>query len=144
MKEQTLGEELRKLRGKRSLREVSKTTGISHTYLRILEKGIDPRTGKRVHPSPDTLKTLARAYDVSYERLLVLTGYLEEHPSSISTKKMDWNETYNIELDKVLKRANVAFQGKNLTEEEKDKVLQILTELFREAVEEIEEFDEIK
>ncbi|WP_328053918.1 hypothetical protein [Bacillus paramycoides] len=39
-----LGLYLKKLRGKRSLRELAKATGISHTYLSTLEKGFDPRS----------------------------------------------------------------------------------------------------
>lgn len=76
-----LGDTLKKLRGRQSLREVSKKTGISHTYLGILEKGHDPRTGKPVNPSPETLRLLAQAYDYPYKRLLKLSGYLEEDPS---------------------------------------------------------------
>lgn len=40
------GEFLKKLRGKKSIREVAKDIGISHTYLSTLEKGFDPRTKK--------------------------------------------------------------------------------------------------
>lgn len=72
-----LPEVLRKLRGTRSLRDVSKRAGISHNYLRNLEMGIDPRTKAPIHPSPDTLRKLAVAYDYPYEELLKLAGYLD-------------------------------------------------------------------
>ncbi|MCA1011381.1 helix-turn-helix domain-containing protein [Halobacillus halophilus] len=72
------GNYLRELRGKKSLREVSKGTGISHTYLSTLEKGYDPRTKKKRNPAPNTLKLLADYYEVSYNDLLVKAGYLEK------------------------------------------------------------------
>lgn len=40
-----LAEIIRSLRGDESLRQASKRVGLSHNYLRTLEKGIDPRSG---------------------------------------------------------------------------------------------------
>lgn len=71
-----LGDLLRGLRGKRSLREISKRSGVSHNYLNIVEKGVDPRSGTPVEPSPETLKKLANAYDYDYEKLMIAAGYL--------------------------------------------------------------------
>lgn len=93
-----LGDYLRKLRGNRSLREIEKHTGVSHTYLRTIEKGVDPRkkvTQKDVSkelgvsesavrmwelgknkPSPDVLRRLADYHQVEYIDLLMRAGYI--------------------------------------------------------------------
>jgi hypothetical protein len=52
--------------------------GISYSYLSILEKGIDPRTGKDSNPKPDTLRLISRAYDYPYEELMKAAGYLND------------------------------------------------------------------
>ena len=73
-----IGNLLRELRGKESLREASKRIGISHTYLDTIEKGFDKRSGKEVSPSPDTLRLIAKAYNYPYIDLLRLSGYIDE------------------------------------------------------------------
>lgn len=86
-----LGSLLKELRGEKSLREVSKKSGISHNYLSLLEKGIDPRTKAPIKPSPETLKKLAEAYNYSYEELLKVAGYLEDNPTE-TTEVYDYKE----------------------------------------------------
>lgn len=53
------------LRGNRSIREISRKTGISHTYLTSLEKGLDPRTNNKRKPSFETLRKLAEFYNIN-------------------------------------------------------------------------------
>ncbi|KKB33792.1 helix-turn-helix domain-containing protein [Bacillus thermotolerans] len=74
---------LRNLRGKRSLRELSKATGLSHTYLSTLEKGVDPRTNKPRKPTIDTINKLAAALDVDRFEMLEKAGLLDEETISI-------------------------------------------------------------
>lgn len=83
-----LGEILKSLRGKESLRDASKRIGISHTYLDTIEKGYDKRSGKPVKPTPDTLKLISKAYDCSYEELMKVAGYIEDDSNK---KEPDWN-----------------------------------------------------
>lgn len=78
---------LRQLRGEEPLRDVAKRAGISHAYLNQLEKGVDPRTGKPLKPSADTLKGIARAYNYPYERLLEAAGYIS--PDTIAAHRSD-------------------------------------------------------
>lgn len=73
----SIGRILKELRGKRSLREIERESGVSHTYLSSLEKGRDPRTGKERKPTPDTLKKLAHVYSVPYEWLMSAAGYMD-------------------------------------------------------------------
>lgn len=54
---------------------------ISHTYLRNLENG------EYVSPNPFKLKALCSAYNVSYEKLLCLAGYLDQE--NTNTEFMD-------------------------------------------------------
>ncbi|WP_237473857.1 helix-turn-helix domain-containing protein [Virgibacillus halodenitrificans] len=78
-----IGELLKQLRGKESLREASKRIGISHTYLDTIEKGYDKRSGKTINPSPDTLRLISKAYNYDYENLLRKAGYLDPKKEAI-------------------------------------------------------------
>ncbi|MCP3810027.1 helix-turn-helix domain-containing protein [Paenibacillus sp. Lou8.1] len=73
-----LGDLLRDLRGKESLREAAERIGISHTYLSILEKGNDLRSKKPIKPTSDTLKLLSKAYQYPYEILLEKADIIDE------------------------------------------------------------------
>ena len=77
---QTLGDFLRSLRikAKLKLREVEERSGVSNAYLSQLE------TGKINKPSPHIIHKLASAYDVSYERLMIMAGYIVGPDSPIS------------------------------------------------------------
>lgn len=73
-----LGELIKTLRGKESLRDAAKRIGISHTYLDTVEKGFDKRSGKPVNPTPETLKLISDAYNYRYEALMTVAGYLHD------------------------------------------------------------------
>jgi len=73
-----VGKLMRKIRGTDSLRVAGEKTGISHNFLSIVEKGIDPRSGSPIKPSPDTLKAFASGYGYPYEELMKVAGYIEE------------------------------------------------------------------
>jgi transcriptional regulator with XRE-family HTH domain len=75
-----LGELFRQIRLEKnwSIREAAKKMGISYSYLSILEKGIDPRTGKDSNPKPDTLRIISKAYEYPYEELMKAAGYLND------------------------------------------------------------------
>jgi len=67
-----LGEELKRLRGNRTLREVEKATKISNAYISQIENG------KIDEPSPHILHKLAEYYDVPYAFLMEAAGYLKQ------------------------------------------------------------------
>ncbi|MGG1960786.1 helix-turn-helix transcriptional regulator [Bacillus pumilus] len=84
-----LGEYLKKVRGTMSQREAARRIGISNTYLGKIEDGIDPRTGKKINPTPESLKLIAKAYLCDYEELMRLAGYIEgPQDSSEKIKKL--------------------------------------------------------
>lgn len=76
-----LGELLKNLRGRLSLREASKLTGLSYSYISSLEKGEHPRTKAPIKASPESLRSLAKAYKYSYEELMKVAGYLPDMDS---------------------------------------------------------------
>ncbi|HOM03477.1 MAG TPA: helix-turn-helix transcriptional regulator [Acetivibrio sp.] len=67
-----------RLSKKWSIRQAAKKMGISYSYLSILEREVDPRTGKDSNPKPETLKMISKAYNYPYEELLKAAGYLSE------------------------------------------------------------------
>ena len=71
-----LAEILRKLRGDESLRDAAKKLNISHQYLKILESGVDARSGDPVHVSATTIRKISEGYKISYDILLAAAGYL--------------------------------------------------------------------
>ena len=94
LKDRTLGEVLFSLRTeqiKLSLRKASELIGISHNYLSILEKGVDPRNNRPVQVTPEILKRISAAYEYPMDELLFLAGFntkLEEDNNVINLKEL--------------------------------------------------------
>jgi transcriptional regulator with XRE-family HTH domain len=84
-----IGDFLRELRGKRSLRDIQEVSGVSYTYLRNIEKGVDPRSGNEILPTPDTLRKLSKAYNYPYLELAEMAGIItqEDKLKAIESKK---------------------------------------------------------
>jgi transcriptional regulator with XRE-family HTH domain len=78
----TLGTYLKALRVELglSLREVADRTGgvVSHAYLGQVERGVDRRTGKAIHPSVEKLRAVATVYGVPVWDVLRAAGYVED------------------------------------------------------------------
>jgi SOS-response transcriptional repressor LexA len=79
----TLGEFLKGKRedGGMSLREVAKTTGISHVHIRDIEEGAKS-------PSFDKVMKLLQAYMVDTSEFLRETGYLPENVEPLETESL--------------------------------------------------------
>lgn len=56
-----------------SLRQFAKMCDISHTHIDSIERGIDPRTGKTVKISNETILKIANAIDVKPDYLFNLS-----------------------------------------------------------------------
>ena len=69
-----IGNFIRKYRGDMSLRDFAEKCGISHTHLDSIEKGVDPRTGKPVSVTVETLKKIANAMGMTINDLLIQSG----------------------------------------------------------------------
>jgi transcriptional regulator with XRE-family HTH domain len=127
---QELGSLLRQLRDHESLRDVSSRSGISHTYLGVIEKGIDQRTGNPIKPTPETLKTLAKAYNYPYEDLMRKAGYLQESNEDYSTDIILPPKQFA--LEDLLQNKMVTYRGKTLNVIERKKILDMLKVLLQE------------
>jgi transcriptional regulator with XRE-family HTH domain len=77
-----LGEFLRELRGKKSLRDVSKITGLSHTYIRDVENG-KSRQNIAFKPKAETLYKLAKAYNYNFIDLMKISGTLPDQTDEV-------------------------------------------------------------
>ena len=77
---ENFGEYLRTLRleQKLSLREAEKLSGVSNSYLGLIERG------QRPIPGADILKKLAPVYDVPATDLMRSAGYLKDEDVSLS------------------------------------------------------------
>lgn len=63
---------------KLSLRDFASRCGLSHTYISALEKNIDPRTGKPIAPTLDTVKYVAKGMNTSVEEILKVLDKQQE------------------------------------------------------------------
>lgn len=124
----SIGELLRNLRGKESLRDASKRIGISHTYLDTIEKGYDKRSGNPVNPTPETLKLISKAYNYPYKKLMELAGYIDDEFDDIPDD-IDDLETF------IRSKKTVTIGERVLTEEEKEKAIEVLRIMFNEKKE---------
>lgn len=77
---ENFGDYLRNLRVEKrlSLREVEQQSGVSNSYLGLIERG------QRPTPGADILKKLAPVYDVPVRDLLKAAGYLKDEGVSLS------------------------------------------------------------
>ena len=74
-----IGKYIKELRGSKSLRQMERDTGVSHTYLSSVEKGRDPRSKKELIPPPPTLKKIADGTGADYLEMLKIAGYLSDY-----------------------------------------------------------------
>lgn len=122
-----------------SLREASNLIGISHSYLSTLEKGIDPRTGAPIKPTPETLKLISEAYNIDYYILMKAAGYLEEldktdiqNPEKMAQNKLTEKDKRDIakDLEKMMNDLEHAdgllFYNEPITNEDRELLKQAL------------------
>lgn len=72
-----------------SLREFANKCGISHTHLDSIEKGFDPRTGKPVSVSVETLKKIANAMNMTINDLLIRSGDVKIEELKFDNAKLE-------------------------------------------------------
>lgn len=99
---------LRKERGL-SLKQVAYKTGLSHTYISQLERGL------RSTPVPEDLRKIAKGLRIDYNHLMELAGYIDKK----STEVNDPN-------DILMFSDKESFE--NMPEEEKERILSSLRE----------------
>ncbi len=77
-----------------SLRDFAKQCGLSHTYISALEKNIDPRTGKPIAPTLDTVKYLSKGMNMSIEEILKILDDEQEFRLKEEAPKYDDKKFY--------------------------------------------------
>lgn len=105
---------------KLSLRKASDLIGISHTYLKVLEDGVDPRNKSAVKPTPETLKLISKSYNIDYNHLMSIVGYVtnEDNNKKIDTPlNINTNELFVDQLINGYKDKNINLDS--LSKEEK-------------------------
>lgn len=113
-----LGQLLKELRGKRSLRSVARDTGLSHTHIADIERGYRRETKTPLTPSPDTLKRLAKAYHYSYEVLMALAGHMDEKDDEAN------------DLETILRSQTLTWGDEVLSDDEKERAIEVLKVLL--------------
>lgn len=129
---QDIGSYLLQLREKFELstRDVERLAGVNSSFLSQIERGVKK-------PSPKTLARLAPVYEISYENLMVVAGYLPapetSNARSLQEKVFDPNYLPNeIDLKELLMAANINFNGERMALEDKEKILRIAEILWEE------------
>jgi len=106
-----------------SLREFAEKCDVSHTYIDKLEKGIDPRNGKPVMPTLDTVERISRALGITVKDLLEQIGYiLSEDNTSISEIEGSSVEEKDLEqqIDEIMTQQGLMLHGEVLDDEDKE------------------------
>lgn len=78
VKDLSLGELLKELRGDESLRDAAKRMDITYSYLAMLERGTDRRTDNFIKPTSETLQQIAKAYKYDYIKLVEFAGFSDD------------------------------------------------------------------
>ena len=101
-----LGKFVREKRGDMSLRDFAKQCGdISHTQIDSIERGVDPRTGKTVKPTVETLAKIAKGTGVSVAYLAALANdddepvYYADPETAALAQELKDNPEYRALLD---------------------------------------------
>lgn len=116
-----IGKYIKSYRGNVSLRNFAEKCGISHTHLDSIEKGFDPRTGKPVKVTVDTLKKIAKAMNMSVNDLLINSGDVDIEKDFINS---------NYKIDDLIKLLSENIEI--LTDDDKDTIKFIIEKRKRE------------
>lgn len=87
-----------------SLRNFAALSGLSHTYIEKLEKGTDPRSGKPVVPTIDTLQSLSKATGKTLLEILQITGYIPDVTTLKCSNKSSQDPELTASWDELLRR----------------------------------------
>lgn len=112
---ENIGKIIKKYRGNLSLRDFAKKCDISHSHLDSIEKGIDPRNGKPVRVTLDTLTKIANAMNMSINELI---GYQNFIPTKKEEKEISKFKT-------LLVKKGLMNENEDLSDEQLEKLVDI-------------------
>ena len=72
-----------------SQRDFAKKAGFSHSYVAMLEKNIDARTGKPISPTFETIKNVSKAINISIDDILKMLDDEQEFIMNKESQKID-------------------------------------------------------
>lgn len=112
---QTLGQLINQYRNinNLSLREFAKICDVSHSYIDKLEKGIDPRNGKPIEPTIDTVERIAQAMNMSLEDVLLRIGKI----SSYKEERLKKSQSLKDELIDIMIKRGIIKNTNDINEE---------------------------
>lgn len=122
-----------------SMQALADLCGFSKAYINVLEKGVNPKTGKPISPTMQTFEKIARGTKTDVDTLLkILDG---DQPITVNApasgdlpdvsptgKKIDARTRR--QLEKVLEDDNLTYNGVVLNEEDREKVKKALELAF--------------
>lgn len=122
-----------------SMQALADLCGFSKAYINVLEKGVNPKTGKPISPTMQTFEKIARGTKTGVDTLLkILDG---DQPITVNApasddlpdvsptgKKIDARTRR--QLEKVLEDDNLTYNGVVLNEEDREKVKKALELAF--------------
>ena len=122
-----------------SMQALADLCGFSKAYINVLEKGVNPKTGKPISPTMQTFEKIARGTKTDVDTLLkILDG---DQPITVNAPASDdlpdVSPTGNKidartrrQLEKVLEDDNLTYNGVVLDGDDKEKVKKALELIF--------------
>ncbi|MGL4774385.1 MAG: helix-turn-helix domain-containing protein [Clostridium sp.] len=74
-----------------TLRQAAEKVKMSHSHLLNLENGVHSNNGKKIKLAPDKIKLISEGYNLDYNYLLLLAGYIDD-PNDISISSNESND----------------------------------------------------
>lgn len=136
----TIGEYVKQYRKSQglSMQAFGEKCNLSRAYISILEKGINPTTGKPFAPTVETLNKIAEATGVSIDTLIpMLDGnqLVTLNDNSDNNTNNPQNKKVPKDLKKILEDEEVTLNGRMMSDEDKEKMMRIIEAAFYEAKE---------
>ena len=136
----TIGEYVKQYRKSQglSMQAFGEKCNLSRAYISILEKGINPTTGKPFAPTVETLNKIAEATGVSIDTLIpMLDGnqLVTLNDNSDNNTNNPPNKKVPKDLKKILEDEEVTLNGRMMSDEDKEKMMRIIEAAFYEAKE---------
>ena len=122
-----------------SMQALADLCGFSKAYINVLEKGVNPKTGKPISPTMQTFEKIARGTKTDVDTLLKILD--SDQPITVNApasgdlpdvsptgRKIDARTRR--QLEKVLEEDNITYNGVVLNAEDKEKVRKALELAF--------------